>query len=166
MCLQSTFTNMNIAWIFSFASLNLLYIHKWCLNYKKTWMPLKYKDSCLIFQWFFPPLMFQSVCLKHCTKLFADQLDKTFRKDDFMKIKDKLIGIFRPLFLIKEKERCFVIKWNMIDYLNIMNLFPPERVGTKPLSKVSENKNTVLPDLRIRCTVKRHNDSVSKFNLI
>lgn len=54
----------------------------------------------------------------------------------------------------------------MIDYLNIMNLFPPERVGTKPLSKVSENKNTVLPDLRIRCTVKRHNDSVSKFNLI
>lgn len=56
-------------------------------------MLLKYKDSCLIFQWFFPPLTFQSVCRsrKHCTKRFADQLDKTFRKDDFTKITDKLI---------------------------------------------------------------------------
>lgn len=56
-------------------------------------MLLKYKDSCLIFQWFSSSCVSsQSVgLLKHCTKLFADQLDKTFRKDDFTKITDKLI---------------------------------------------------------------------------
>ena len=41
----------------------------------------------------------------------------------------------------------------MIDYLNIMSLFPPEGVGRKLLSKVTK-KNIVLSDLRIWYIIK------------
>lgn len=50
-----------------------------------------------------------------CTKPFVDGLDKTFREDDFTKIKGKLIQLFSSLSTPLEKKDFFK---------NIMDLFP------------------------------------------
>lgn len=97
-------------------------------------------------------MFFKSVTLSnYCTKTLVDQLDKTFREHDFANTKDKVIQLLLSSLSSSLKEKkMFCTKVNKHDRILKYNEFiSPKRVGRKLFSTVSENKNTILSDLRI-----------------